>query len=309
MHTVHLPGVDLNLLVAFDALLAERSVTRAARRIGITQPAMSHALARLRSLFDDELLVRTPRGMLPTPRAEALEGPIRGALAAIERAIGATATFEPAEARRSFTIGTSDYGELVTLPPLLSRLSRDAPGIDLRMRPMDEDWPRALEAGELDLAIGPPISTVPASIKAQRLFDERFVCVLRAGHPAAKRPLTLARYVALPHALIAPRGRAGGYVDDALAARGLSRRIALVIPHFLVAPFAVANSDLVVTLAERVARAFAGVLPLSIVAPPLELPGFSFHQFWHERVDRDPAHRWLRACVHEVSRAPRRGRA
>jgi len=299
MHSVHLGAIDLNLLVAFDALLAERNVTRAARRVGLTQPAMSHALGRLRDILGDPILVRSGSGMLATARAEALEEPIRRALREIDDALRGGPTFDPKVARRTFTLAIGDYGELVVLPPLLARLAREAPGIDLRVLAIPEDYGRLVEDGSFDLVINPIATGLGAGLVQQKLFDERFVCVLRKGHRAAKN-LDLASYVALPHALIAPRGRAGGFVDDALAARGLSRRVALTVPHFLVAPLVVAASDLVLTVAERIARTFAAMAPLEILEPPLPLRGFSMWQVWHERRRNDPAHAWLRTVITEV---------
>jgi len=308
MHDVHISAIDLNLLVALDALLVERSVTRAARRVGLTQPAMSHALGRLRALLDDAILVRSKSGMLPTARARALEEPIRRALREIEEALRAGPVFDPRTAERTFAIATSDYGELVVLPPLLERLAREAPRIDLRIHAVPEDWATALEENVYDLVVIPNAGDTPAGIVRQKLFDETFVCVLRKGHPALRR-FDLDTFVALPHVLIAPRGRLGGMVDEALAARGLGRRIALTVPHFLVAPLVIASSDLVLTLAERVARTFASMAPLDVRAPPIAVRGFAMYQAWHERRRGDPAHAWLRNLVAEVSGVrPRRAR-
>jgi DNA-binding transcriptional LysR family regulator len=293
--------VDLNLLFALDALLVERSVTRAARRVGVTQPSMSHSLARLRTLLDDPILVRTAKGLVASPRAEALEQPIRRALADIGDALRRGPEFDPATARRTFTIATGDYGELVILPPLLARLARDAPGIDLRVHAVPEDYSQQLEDLTFDLIVAPQANPLGAGLVRQKLFEERFVCVMRKGHPALRKELDLQTFVGLPHALVAPRGRAGSFVDDALAAKGLSRRVALMIPHFLVAPLVIASSDLVITLAARVANTFAEMVPLVIRRPPLMLPGFTTYQVWHERRRNDPAHAWLRKTLAEVS--------
>lgn len=301
MRDVHIAGIDLNLLVALDALLLERNVTQAARRVGVTQPAMSHALARLRALLDDAILVRSKSGMLPTARARSLEEPIRRALREIEEALRTGPAFDPSTAERTFAIATSDYAELVVLPPLLERLAREAPRIDLRIHAVPENWSTSLEDGVFDLVVVPSVHETRVGIVRQKLFDEEFVCVLRKGHPAARRGLDLKTFVELPHVLIAPRGRLGGMVDDALAARGLTRRIALTVPHFLVAPMVVASSDLVLTLAERVARTFATMVPLEIREPPIAVRGFTMYQTWHEQRRSDPAHAWLRTLVAEVS--------
>jgi len=299
----HLGAIDLNLLVILDALLEERSVTRAADRVGMTQPAMSHALGRLRKLFDDPLLLRTPRGMVPTARAEALIEPVRRALGELERAVFHRPAFDPLVERRSFSIGAADYAETVLLPPLLEQIGKKAPGIDLMVRVFRaEDMEEDLESGQLDLAITVLQDNEQPAVVQKRLFQERFVCVVRKDHPNVGEALTLEEYVSLSHALISPRGRKGGYVERELAKLGLSRRVALTVPHFLVAPMVVAQSDLVLTLPERLAKIFASMLPLRVVDPPLPVPGFNVSQVWHERQQHDPAHVWLRGLIMEVSR-------
>ena len=299
-----LGAVDLNLLVVLDAILAEGSVTRAARRVGLTQPAMSQALARLRKLFDDPLFVRTPRGMVATARAADLASPVRRALAEIDRALASRSTFDPRTAKRAFTLAALDYAELVILPPLLHRLARGAPGIDLRVRALRQvDIEEELETGTVDLGIAVLAPGDEPALYGQKLFGERFVCVARADYPKLGATLSLAEYAALDHALIAPRGRPGSVVDAELAKHGLARRVALVVPHFAVAPLVVARSDLVLTVPHHVARTFVDLLPLRIVPPPLDLPGFDVVQLWHERQQQDPAHVWLRGIVLDVCRS------
>lgn len=303
MHEVHLGGIDLNLLVALDALLAERSVTRAALRIGLSQSAMSHALARIRELLGDAVLVRTAEGMVPTARAERIGPAVRRALAEISSALAGDAPFDPATSRRTFTLAAADYAQMALLPPLLARLAKIAPGVDLWVKSVPEDLGIAL-AGDVDLVITPARSRdTAAGIAHERLFDERFVCVVRRGHPAAKKRMTLDRFVALPHALVAPMGTRASFVDDALAALGKQRRIACAVPHFLVAPHLIASSDMVLTLGERVARSFAAQLDLVLLTPPLELGGITVSQIWHERSAGDPGHAWLRSLLREVAAA------
>jgi DNA-binding transcriptional LysR family regulator len=303
VNDLRLTAIDLNLLIALDALLEEGNVTRAAARIGLTQPAMSHALNRLRKILGDPLLVRTPRGMRSTPRADALMSPIRRALTDIERALSERPAFEPRSSRRTFTLAAVDYGELVILPPLLARLPQIAPGIDIVVRQLRmEDIDEQLEEGTIDLAIGVLNEEDKPAAFQQRLFQERFVCVLRADHPAVGDTLSLEQFVELNHALISPRGRRGGLVEQELKKLGLSRRIALTVPHFLVAPLVVAHSDLVLTVAARIAKAFEGMLPLRVVETPLQVPGFSVTQFWHERQQQDPAHAWLRGLIMDLCR-------
>jgi DNA-binding transcriptional LysR family regulator len=305
MHDMHLPSFDLNLIVALDALLRERSVTRAAGRVGISQSAMSHALSRLRVVTGDALLVRARSGMVPTIRAEALGPPIRRALADVAGALAKVPPFDPRTAQGKITIGTSDYGELVLLPKLMARLAREAPGLDLRIRAHGEDVTGQLASGALDLVIAPlrPSEDAPA-IFGRRLFDERFVCVVRKGHPLAGKKLTLARYVGFSHALIAPRETEGGYVDDALGRLGLKRRVAIMVPHFLIAPHVVATTDLICTFAARVASALAKPLGLAILRPPaeLKLAGFTMSAIWHERTQNDAAQRWVRELFVDVAK-------
>lgn len=293
---VELAHVDLNLVLALDALLAERHVTRAAARLGITQSAASHALARLRDLLDDPILVRGPRGtMLPTPRATALAPAVHRILGDLAAVLRGDTAFDPATARRTFHLGTSDYVELVLLPRLVERLHRIAPGIDLFAHTLTDHGDAGLAAGTFDVVLGPPRGAArPAGSYEKVLFEESFTCIVRAGHPLAAGRLTLPRYCAASHVLVAPRGTPGSFVDDALAAVGRTRRVALAVPHFLVVPHLIASSDLVATLAARVAATFTDALDLVQMAPPLALPRFQIALAWHERDHDDPPHRWLR---------------
>jgi DNA-binding transcriptional LysR family regulator len=303
MRNDHLAGVDLNLLVALNALLEEKSVTRAAARLRITQPAMSHALRRLRALFEDPLLVRTPTGMLPTTRAERLAEPVQHILAAITRTLHGEPAFDPRTVRRTFTISASDYCAFLLLPSMLARVSSSSPGVDLVVQTGITDHALALEDGRIDVLLG-VFDKEARNTYRQRLFQERFVCVVRRDHPQVKQTLHLDDYVRVPHLLIAPRGaRPGGYVDDELAKRDGRRRVALTVPHFLLAPHIVASSDLILTVAERIARAFADLLPLRVVEPPIKLSSFTISQYWHERQHNDPGHVWLRGVIAEVSKA------
>jgi DNA-binding transcriptional LysR family regulator len=306
MQELNLGALDLNLLVVLDALLAERHVTRAAARVGLSQPATSHALARLRAVFGDPLLVRGAGGaMVPTPRAEALAPRLRAALDGVTAALRGEQPFDPATARRTFRIATGDYAELVLLPALTARLAREAPGVDLWVVAGGEDL-ATLATGAHDCVLMPYRGPVaPAGVYEKKLFDETFTCVVRRGHPlvAQGQKLTLARYEAMPHLLIAPRGTPGSFVDDALAALGKQRRVALAVPHFLVAPHVVAATDLILTLATRIARAVAAPLDLVMMPPPVDLPGFTMSMWWHERNHHDPAQRWLRQVIAEVAGA------
>jgi DNA-binding transcriptional LysR family regulator len=301
MSDVHIEAFDLNLLLAFDALWSERNVTRAARRIGLTQSALSHSLRRLREHFDDPLFERTPRGMSPTSRAQELAPPVQRALEIVRDAVRAPAPFDPRTLRRNFTIATSDYGELVLLPRLLARVAREAPDVTLVVRPMHDAPERFLASGEHDLAIGVGLSGVP-SLRTERLFAERFVCVMRAGHPSAKKARwKLDEFVRLSHLLISPQGQGEGTVDTALRALRRERRVALRIPHFVVAPLVIAESNLVITMPERVVEVLADLGRFAIRDPPLAIPGFTMEQYWHARHDHDAAHAWLRGVLRDVA--------
>ena len=297
---MELEALDLNLLRVLDAVLETRHVTRAARRLGLSQSAVSHALARLRATFDDPLLVRAPGGLVPTARAEALHGPLRQALLALDRALAPPETFDARTSRRVFRFGAADYAQFVVLPALMSHLAREAPGVSLWTAAAAgfETVSAALANGELDLYIGVwNRQDAPPGLYERRLFDERFVCIVREDHPTVRDTLTLEQFVALQHAFIAPRGSRGGAVDDALARLGLERHIAVAIPHFLVMPHIIAQTDLVLTVAARVAHAFARTLPLRILAPPLDLARFEIRMVWHERSHLEPAHAWLRETM------------
>lgn len=292
-----LSEINLNLLAALDALLTESNVTRAAARMGITQSAMSHSLRQLREVLDDPILVRGPAGMTPTPRASQLMGPLRRGLSEIRNALVAAPAFDPATAQRDFTLAMSDIFSLQCVPPMLDILAREAPHIDLNVRPSslgrDADL---LEAGELDAALFVALED-RSVLRARKLYSEDFVCVVREGHPDVRGALPLDLYVKLSHALISPRGSGMSFVDTALAQRGLARRIALRVPFGLAAPIIVAQSDLVLTAPRSIAETFVRLAPLRLFDPPIEVRGFSVYLVWHERNDRDPAHMWLRDAM------------
>lgn len=293
-----LHGIDLNLLVAFDALMAERSVTRAGTRIGRTQPAMSAALARLRGLLKDELFIRGPNGLQPTPRALDLAEPLGRALAEIQRTLEFTQGFDPSTSAATFTLGLSDHPTFVLLPRLLEALRSEAPGVALRIRNFTarDDAIAMLDAGKVDLAIGVPPSAT-GRILARPLFEERFVCILRKGHPAAQAPLDLPAFLALSHLLVSPENDRFGLVDAGLAKRGLKRRLALTLPHMYAAPLLVARSDMIATLMAGVVAASGHARELEVLVPPLELEPVPFVMTWHRRNDTHPAQRWFRECV------------
>lgn len=294
---------DWNLLKCLDALLKAQNVTRAATRLGMSQPAMSRALARLRQVFDDELFVRGPAGMEPTERARELAGMLETIQHEVGRAV-ATPHFDPARAERTFVLAGADFAEFALIPGLVRLWQSRAPGLDVRFVRASADAEVLLADPEIDLLIVPRLSKQLGSVLGQKLFDEGFACITRRNHPGVKGRLTLKRYCSLPHLLVAPRGRPGGIVDRQLAQRGRTRRIALQVPTFLAAPPIIAETDLIATLPRRLVQAFQNWLPLQVHEPPLEIPGFTSMQYWSARRGADPAHAYLRRSLLEVAQAP-----
>lgn len=294
-------SLDLNLLKALDALLDECSVTRAAARLSLTQPAVSGMLTRLRDSFDDPLFVRAPRGLVPTPRALALAVPVKRVLGEIEALLQPT-DFDPATAELTLSIAGTDYAQRTILVPFLTALRQQAPGIRIAARPVDDARVAAqLEAGELDMAILTPEDAY-AGLHARHLYDEQYVCVLRQDHPAADA-LSLERFCALDHAIVSYTG--GGFqgvTDSALQRLGLSRRVCLSVTSFLVLLEILRGSDLIAVVPRRLVGAAEG---LRLIEPPLEIPGFSKVLAWHERTHHHPAQRWVRALLAEIAGALR----
>jgi DNA-binding transcriptional LysR family regulator len=305
MQETNLRSVDLNLLVTLDALLSTRSATLAGKRLALSQPATSHALARLRELFGDRLLVRSGKALVPTPFAEQLAPRLRSVLELLGAVLHESSGFEPRTARRVFRIGTGDAEASVIAPSLTRYLAREAPYVDLFFKLVPTLDAEALGSGGLDLALGPPfLAAASAQLRSAELYRERFVCLIRKQHPLAQKRMTLDRFCACSHVLFAPRGSsARGMVDDALAELGRTRRVAVAVPHALTAPLLVAETDYVLTLPEGVARRLASVLGLRIIASPVELAGFSVAMHWHVRNDADPAHQFLRAALLQAARS------
>ena len=290
----------LALLATLDALLQEVSVTRAARRLGLSTPATSHALARIRIQLGDPLLVRAGREMVLTPRAEALRPKVRSAVEQAAQALEPDRPFKANELRRSFAIHASDY-VLAVLGVELDRLVQaGAPGVDLRFIANSPDDPAALREGSADLSIG-IYGDLPPELKTKILLTDRFVCVVRTDHPTVKHRLSLDQFLALEHIQVAPRGRPGGYVDDVLAERGHTRRVARAVPFFLAALRLAAATDYVLTISERVARIMAPYLDLRVIEPPLALRPYALKLIWHPRYDRDPGHAWLRDAMQRAA--------
>jgi DNA-binding transcriptional LysR family regulator len=301
MHSMHDPAlsaIDLNLLVVLRALLHERQVTRAAQRVGLSQSATSHALSRLRDLCKDPLLVRRGRNLELTPRAVRLLPSLERGLSELSSVVTAEPSFDPKTARQLFTIAMADYGQGVLLTPLLSELERAAPNVDLSVVTFP-NLAEMLDAGTVDLAMV-VTGTIAATFSTHKLFADKFVAMVRKGHPRVPKKLTLDGYLALRHVLVAPGGAPGSIVDSELERRGLKRRVALMVSSFLIAPIVVSETDFISTAPERLARRMAERFPLRLVEPPLRLPKFAFSLAWHPRLDHDPAHQWLRRVILEL---------
>jgi DNA-binding transcriptional LysR family regulator len=290
---------DLNLLVALEVLLAERHVTRAARRLAITQSAASQRLRRLRAHFDDPLLVDARPLMALTPRAAALAGPLRSALAALGAALATGAPFDPRTSRRRFTLIGNDLVEMLALPLLLAHLRPEAPHVSLEMAAPGPSMAERLGAGGADVAFVTSVQAQP-SLRQRKILDDPFVVLMRASHPLASRPLTLRRYTEASHVLITPQGAPGSLVDDALASLGHRRHVVQTVRHFASVPFLVAANDVIVTCPRSLARAAQAPWPLIVREAPLELPSTTICAIWHERVHHDPGHTWLRGLMDRV---------
>jgi len=296
---MHSLPADLNLLRDLDVLLTERHVTRAAKKLGISQSAASVRLRRLREAFGDPLLVDARPLMLLTERGQALAGPVREALVALSESVARLAEFDPKTSNRKFVIVGADLVEASAVPALLTAFAKKAPHMTLEVERPSPDLPLRLGAGKADLAFVPRVQTTP-SLRSMRLFEDGFVVLMRRGHPAAKGPLTLKTFLAHPHVLVAPTGAPGSFVDDALAKIGKSRKVVAIVRHFMTAPVIVARTDALLTCPMSVAHAYAGLLPLVEATPPIEIPPYELAAVWHDRVHHEPAHMFLRKLTREV---------
>jgi len=298
-----LHGIDLNLLVAFDALMDERNVTRAAARVGVSQPAMSAALSRLRKLFADPLFLRSPEGLLPTPRARDLADPLCSALRQIEGAVVKKPAFVPETATLTFNLGLSEYPAFVLLPALLQALQAQAPHVSLNVQAFHDrdDAVDLLDAGTIDAAVGVPPTQADGRIMTREVLSDEFVTIVASQHPAARRGMDMKTWLSLSHVLVSPEGQRHGLVDQALAQRGKKRRLAMTLPQMFAVPAVVARTRLTATLMKRVALHSPAGRKLVMFDPPVALPKIDFHLIWHRRGDAHPAQRWLRDLVASVA--------
>jgi DNA-binding transcriptional LysR family regulator len=292
--------VDLNLLKAFDALTSERVVTRAARRIGLSQPAMSHALSRLRSLFADDLFVRTPTGMEPTARAREIAPLVAAAIEHIEAALNLGIGFDPAKSAGIFTTGMAEYAEVALVGRLAEAFAQRAARATLRLTPLTGvDAAEQLDRGAIDVAVA-HLGTLPTHIESIVLMRDPFVVVVRRRHPIAGQNLSIETYAALNHILVSPRGDTSGVLDRILVDFGLRRRIALLVATYLALPVALAASDLIATVPRRTARQIAATAEIEIMPLPIDF-SMTVSMAWHRRSASEPAQTWFRALLIEAA--------
>jgi DNA-binding transcriptional LysR family regulator len=288
--------LDLDLLVTLDMLLAERNVTRAAKRLNLSQPALSARLTRLRDIFEDPLLLPAQRGMLPTKRALELQAPLHEALEGVRRVVAESARFEPSSTAAAIAIAASDYGQYSILMPLVAVLRTEAPSIRIAWRTIDASVLTAqMERGEVDLALMTP-ETAPEPLRMRKLYRERYVAIARAGHPIVQGSLDLDALCTLDHVVVSPQG--GGFSgpsDAALEAIGRSRRVVLSAPGFLIVPEIIARSDMIALVPHRIVGDRS--VRLQILEPPLTVQGFEIAMVWHDRTTTHPLQRWLRERI------------
>ena len=303
MSSIHVSERDLRLFLVLDAVLAENSVTRAASRLGVTQSAVSHSLRELRVRLGDPLVVRTGNTLEPTPLAQRLRPDLKVGLDAFERLLRYEQHFDPATSTRVFSLATPDHPQFTMIPQFIGQLRRTAPGVNIRVRPIGLRLPEELASGRLDLVLaGAEVEQTLAldrDAMRTRVIDEPFCCLLRRGHPALAKPLDLQAYVALPHVLVSTTGGDTGIMDEALAAQGLHRRVAVTVPSFPAAANIAASSDLIATLPRAIADR-GKRLAVELRPPPLALPRSVAYLWWHPRFQNDPGHAWWRHALSDA---------
>lgn len=294
--------LDLNLLVTLDVLLSERSVTRAAQRLGVTQPAVSHRLRILRERLEDPLLVGSRRDLVLTERAKAIAGPLAQALIDARAALRAGAPFDAANSARTFLLSTNDFGEMVVIPRVLEFLRVEAPGVKLFIRPLPPDPESRLASGQLELVVGAPLSP-QAGLLQQVVGHDDLVVLMRKDHPLLRRgKLSLDAYLRGGHIVVSTGRGVSSFIDEILAQRGLQRTVSVQIAHFVSAPFLIARSDLFLSVGRSFAKECCRHLPLTWVEHPLELPVLDIFMTWHERFQNDGAHAWFRGIAARITR-------
>ena len=291
--------IDLNLLVVFQQLYQLRHVSLVAKRLGLSQPTVSNALARLRKTFGDELFVRTAQGMQPTPCAERIADPIGQALASVSAALNQEERFDAASSERRFVIAMTDVGEIHFMPALVEHCARVAPRVGIRsVRASAVDWQQQMETGQIDLALG-AFADVADRFFQRRLFSQQYVTMFRSGHPLGGRKPGLKEFLAARHLFVDSRDSPYDLINARLEKAGILRSAQFQVPHFTAVPYIVSVTDMVVTVPEKLARQACGPFGLAFIQPPLRLPVLHTNIFWHRRFHQDSGNQWLRALVAE----------
>lgn len=295
-----LRDIDLNLLVVFNQLLLDRSVSTAADKLGLTQPAVSNALKRLRAVLKDELFLRTSRGMEPTPYALHLAEPVIYALNALQAALTTRDSFDPKTSTRNFQLAMTDIGEMYFMPPLMVALSKMAPHVRVStVRPNSGNLKEDMESSTVDLALG-LLPNLQTGFFQRRLFHHQYVCVFRQGHPVAQSPMTLAQFTQLDHVGVVSANTGHGEVDGFLERAGIKRKVRLVVPHFIAVGHILQTTDLIATLPERFAQRCEAPFGLVSSPHPARIPDIAINLFWHAKFNRDPASLWMRQLLVEL---------
>lgn len=302
MHIMHIENLELTQLRLLEAIHEQGSISAAAEAVGLSQSAASHSLARLRETLGDPLFVRSSNGMVPTHYGERICQAAHQALIALREALHSRDDFDPTKAERTFRLYMNDVGQMVMLPRLSDYLRRHAPGIDIRISALPDKQPGALlESGEVDLAVG-HITTLTTGFHQRLLFREHYVCAVAPDNPRFSAGMTLEAFGQARHAVTERGGMAHWIVDRELARYQVVRQIGLTVPDFMVLPFVIPSSDLVLTMPSRLADHFAGMTPLRLMPPPVPIPSYEIRMFWHERAHHDPANAWLRQTFLQLFR-------
>lgn len=297
---MNLRDLDLNLLVIFNQLLMDRSVSTAAERLGLTQPAISNALKRLRKALNDELFLRTSRGMEPTPYALHLAESVIYALNALQSALTHRDSFDPLTSNRTFNLAMTDIGEIYFMPPLMEVLVKRAPRIRIStIRPHQAALKEDMESGAVDLAVG-PMSDLQAGFFQYRLFRHRYVCMFREGHPTARSPMSLNQFAELEHVGVVPGNTSHTDIDSLMEKAGVKRLIRLRVPHFIAVGPILQSTNLIATVPQRFAERVQGAFGLVTSPHPVRLPDIAINLFWNAKFNRDPANLWLRQLFVEL---------
>lgn len=304
---LNLRDIDLNLLVVFQQMVKERRVSVVADNLGLTQPAVSNALSRLRKMLGDELFLRTGRGMEPTPYAIQLAEPIDFALATIRDTLDRQLEFDPAASVRKFTIAMTDLGEIHFLPKLMRRLGELAPGVTIStVRNTAVNLSDELEAGRVDIAIG-LLPQLKGGFFQRHLFRQRYVCIFRSGHALDKEALSLQDFEAAQHVVVIAGGTGHAIVDEIIAKRSVKRNVRLSVPHFVALGHILSSTDLIATVPERYVREGMAPFKLKYLPHPVPLPEFDVNLFWHAKYHKEPGSQWLRNVIADIAAGPGMG--